>query len=137
MTMSRSLAPKPPPVTLTGEPGSPRSGLILSVGMTVRTSSLAFPEVVNGPDARRAYEADGREGTRKEALQEPFRSAETPEATGVWSRVTLIPFSLAAKPAPATVMDSAGPPRAALRKRAGVTRYGIFCWPAGLEMSME
>ena len=90
----------------------------------LRISSRMLPDDVRGPEARMAYDSAGNEGTRKERRQEPTRSAEIPEATGVWFKVMVMPFSSEANPKPETLIVAPGSPWVPLRTMAGVTRKG-------------
>ena len=66
-------------------------------------SSARLPAEVTGPEAWSTWDCAGIEGTMKLTFHDPVGPAEIPETNWVWFRVTVIPFSLEAKPKPANL----------------------------------
>ncbi len=105
VTLMLSIALKPEPVILTMVPGEPLERPSLRPAPNVNVTAGVAAAGVTVPEAWTLYEPAGSEGAVTEAVQDPLGSAEIPEATETSSRLTKIPASFAAKPAPVTVTE--------------------------------
>jgi hypothetical protein len=118
--MPVSLALKPEPVTLTQLPTTPLTGLMYIAG-EVTVKVILGTLVVTEPYAPIVCEPGvDAKGTSKVALQPPRGLAVIPWATGVPSKVTVMPVSLPTKPEPVTVTKLPGTPLTGLMEIPGV-----------------
>jgi energy-converting hydrogenase Eha subunit B len=117
--MPVSLAPKPEPVTVTELPAAPLDRLMDMPGVTVKVISGTL--AVTEPYAPITCEPEAEAGTTKAALQLPWELAMIFWATGVPSKVTVMPVSLAAKLKPVTVTALPAAPLDRLMDMPGVT----------------
>lgn len=120
-TVVFSLALKPEPLTFKVVPGGPleRSSFKLATTVNVTTGTLAAE--VRVPEARRVREPPAAVGTIKGLDHFPWASAAIPKATGVPSKLTVMPVSLAPKPTPVAVTDMPGEALGRSRESEGVT----------------
>ena len=86
---------------------------------------IAGTEVVVAPLALMVCEPPADTGTVKVEVQLPFASAVVDAPTAAPSKVTTIPFSLAAKPLPAIVTEVPIVPFVLLVEMLGLTVKGI------------
>lgn len=116
-----SLAPKPEPVTVTEVPGVPLVLLSDTPAPMLKPTGVTEEAVVTEPEAETLCAPDATDGTVNVVLQEPTVFAEmVPESTGLPSKITLIPVSLALNPTPFTVTEVPGAPLFCLREMAGL-----------------
>ena len=105
VTVMLSIGLNPEPVSLKTIPGEPLERASLRPAPNVSVTAGTLVARVTVPEAWTLWEPAGSEGAMKEAVQDPFGSAEIPEATEIPSRLTKIPASFAEKPAPVTVTE--------------------------------
>ena len=83
VTVMLSLGSKPDPRTSKAVPGDPLEGSRLNPAPRFNVTGGTLPTKVSEPEAPAVCEPAGREGTIREAVQEPLGSAEIPVFTGV------------------------------------------------------
>lgn len=121
VTVTLSPGLKPEPRTSTTDPGAPFVRSRLNPAPRVSVTAGTLPTEVSDPEALAAWEPEARDGTTREAVQEPLASAEIPVATGVESMVTVIAVSFLEKPDPVAVTKSPGATLRRSSESLGVT----------------
>ena len=120
--MPVSLAPNPVPVSVIVAPGAAFVLLAEMLGVAMKVRSGAELADVEPPLASMVwFMPEAAAGMTILALQLPRESAEMPEPAATPSKVTIMPVSLAAKPAPEIVTEVPTGPLKRLADIPGVT----------------